>query len=218
MRMHLKKKRKFILLKRLIVVIFFLIVTICILDFGKNITEYYLSYAESEVKVIAKSINDSYNAKMIDYDNLYNIVKNDSGEIIMIDYNNKKINEYSSSIKKQILKKLYNSKKKGTYIYVPMLSIFKNSMVTGFGPKIPVKIEFIGVVTSNPKIDVKDYGINSSLIKLSLEVEFNYKLTLPLNSKNFKSKSSIVLSYKIINGNIPNFYYKDNKTVFLEHE
>ena len=74
------------------------------------------------------------------------------------------------------------------------------------GPKIPVRVEFVGSVLTNINTTIKEYGINNALIEMVIQIELKEKIILPILSKEILITNEVPVSYKIINGNIPNYY------------
>ena len=84
--------------------------------------------------------------------------------------------------------------------------IFFNGLLGNSGPLIPIKLNFIGQVTSNIKTKVQSYGINSVYFEVSISVEVKERVSMPLRSKDVTVKTSIPIAMKIIQGSIPNYY------------
>ena len=53
---------------------------------------------------------------------------------------------------------------------------------------------------------IKEYGINNCLIEMNLVIEIKQQIMLPLISKKIKIINDIPISYKVINGKIPEYY------------
>lgn len=215
MRMHLKKfrtrKRK-IRIYIIILLIIFLVFFLFINKIGTNISSYYLDYSKREATLIIDSAFNKAVTKEILEEmkemNLYTISRNNDGEIEMIDYNSYLVNDLLNKISTNI----YNivKKEERTYqnasFYVPAGVITKNPLLADKGPKIPVRMYAIGSVLSSIRTEVKDCGINSSLIEMSVHIEITEKVILPISSEEIKISNDIPLSYKIVKGKVPAYY------------
>ena len=68
-------------------------------------------------------------------------------------------------------------------------------------------MHIIGDVVSNLETNVKEYGINNALIEIGVSVSVNSLVNLPFVSKKITVSTVIPLSLKLIQGNIPSYYY-----------
>ena len=189
-----------------------------------NIFNLLLEYATAEVtKISSIIINNAVTDDVLkDFENyeLFTITKNNDDEIEMIDYNSTLVNLFlrgiTSNIQNELLKietgefsiiNKENSNEKVLF-YIPLGAAFNNPVFNNFGPKIPVRVEFVGSVLTNISTTIKEYGINNSLIEMTVHIEVREKVLLPILSKEIIVTNEVPLSYKIITGNIPNYYGK----------
>ena len=149
---------------------------------------------------------------------IFNEIKNDSGEIITISLDSIIINKITDIIsdacednlrlleegKYDILKNKFNIGEE--YFYVPIGIIFKNTLFSSLGPKIPINLKIIGNVTSGIKTEVKEYGINNSLISISSEITVEMMVILPFSSDYVSITNLVPLSIKLIQGKVPQVY------------
>ena len=92
------------------------------------------------------------------------------------------------------------------YFFVPSGIIFTNSILSNIGPKIPINLKIIGNVTSGIKADVKEYGINNSLITISVEVCVELMVILPLSSDYVSITNYVPIAIKLVQGKVPEIY------------
>lgn len=209
------------LIKLFIIFIVIIVISIIlIVVLNKKIIPIYINYSEIEMKrvvttVINKSINETYFE-----DDLF-IIKNE-GDIKIIDYDPKVLNKIISNISNNVYDNLklvenmdsnllnkFNINK--NIFYIPSFIIFNSVMLNNLGPKIPVKLEIIEAVNSNLETKVTEYGINNSLIEVSVKVNVSLKMILPISSKNINVSVIVPLNVKIIQGNIPEYYFGNLK-------
>ena len=193
--------------------IIIIIISLIVLFFKKsyNLSSTILEYAkiDAESKII-EIINNKI--KILENEEIYNVVRNNVGEIEMIDYNsatlNKAIQKISQSISSEIDKKF----KKNT-ISIPLGVITKNPILSNYGPNLKVKIKALGESKASVKVNVKDYGINNALIEVVLIIQTKVKIILPIISDDIVISQEIPISYKIINAKVPDYfstYYPNN--------
>ena len=228
-----KKKKRHIILKLILIIIFGIILSLLLIKyFSDNINPGLMIYAEDEVTrlttlVISNSINDEF-IDEIGNNNIFDIIKNDSGEIQLISYNTKKVNELLNSVAiivQNNLKAIENGNiefldiseadlaeyditllKQGIICKIPFSAFLNNSLLSNIGPKIPVRFTLIGDVSTKIKTDVKEYGINNALLQVSIEISVDFRVNLPFISNKINVSDVKPISLKIIQGNIPNYY------------
>ena len=175
---------------------------------AKNISKQLLVYAEQETKqIIVNIINKSLTKEMIDdfdQDKLYTITKNSDNEIQMIDYNSNMVNSFLNTVTTKIEDDLNNSEE--LLFKIPIGVITNSPLFNNFGPKIPVKIRQSGYILTNVKTDVKGYGLNSSLISMTMEINIKVRILLPIISKEISIDNEIPISYKVMSDNISTYY------------
>ena len=205
--------------KIIIVFILIIIVTFIFIKKFSNISNKLLNnYVEYKMKnEITSLVNNS--VKNILYSNSYNniiISNNNLGKIDYLDFDNEKINKISYEITNDLLRGLLlieegksnniYSKLNNNIYYVPMGMIFNNTILNSLGPKVPFKVELVGGVNSETKINVKEYGINSSLVYVILDINITMQVIMPFKSKIISTNKDIIIDSKIIQGEVPNYY------------
>ena len=213
--------------------------------FSNKVSDIFMSYAESETtKLMTLVINKSVTKQMANsFDDklLFDIVKDAAGNIKLIDFNSLEVNKTLNMITNLVALNLKmieegniemvdifdNSEydvsklKKGVIYEIPMGAVTKSSLIANLGPKIPVRMHIIGDVVSNLETNVKEYGINNALIEIGVSVSVNSLVNLPFVSKKITVSTVIPLSLKLIQGNIPSYYYsygiKNNPNLALSN-
>lgn len=193
----------------IILMIVLLITTIFLIIFyNKKMKPRLMSIAKIKCKKIGIELisNNVMNSisNYLDDNNLFEIVKNDKGNIETIDYNSKVINDIlsiSSKIGINNLKKLEEDKD-GIVTYLPLGIVTNNIFLEDKGPKIPIRLYLDGNVLTSLKTDIKEYGIDSALIEISIRIEANVKVIIPFESKEINIVNEIPISIKIVKGNV----------------
>lgn len=206
--MKLKKKKS--IKNKLLFSIF--LITICSLVFlyyiSNRVLPSVLTYSENIVKeegIMLVSENVSKNIiKILDKEKLFKIEKDNEGNIESIDYDSKVVNEIinEASITVQDNFNRFQKKKDNIVTYVPIFSSTDNIFLENLGPKIPIKLKLDGNVITSLETNVKEYGFNSALIEISIKVEANAEVIVPLKTKKEKIVNVIPISIKIVQGNV----------------
>ncbi len=208
----------------------FIIALFFIFVLGKKVNPIFINYLNGEVERITTNVVDSVLNDLLakgSNDSLFVITRNDRNEVEMVDYNTEKVNSLLKNINQLIYLKLYNLEEgntdklllsssllgnnyhfidSGVVCEIPLGSLTGNGFLTNLGPIIPVKMSFLGQVSSNLKTRVTSYGINNLLLELYIQVEVKEKISLPKTSDVATVKVEAPLSIKIISGIVPNYY------------
>ncbi len=215
------KKRK-ITLVIIILLIIIILSLILVRIISNTVAPRVMDYSISEMKRVASIIiNRSINSELlnqIDMNNLFIITKGDNDEVMTISLDSIIVNKITDSISDACednlrlieennyreLKRKFNIGEE--YFYVPSGILTNNTIFNSLGPKIPINLKIIGNVTSGISTDVKEYGINNSLITISVEVTVSMMVILPFSSDYVSITNYIPISIKLIQGKVPQFY------------
>lgn len=235
-KIHLKKKIKikirFLTNKFSIIFILFLIFLFITFKYiNTKVSPVIGDYAKIEAKalstyIINKAISDNI-SEILNTDELFLITKNSNNEINTIDFNpiivnkslteiTKYIHEYLLLIEKGDIDSLslpesnyyssFKNRNKGIIFEIPSGVVFNNALLSNIGPKVPVRITFIGDIISNINTKVTNYGINNALVEINLHIKVTEKVVLPISASEVDIELTIPLAIKLIQGNIPSYY------------
>ncbi len=204
---------------------------IIINSIGKKLNSSLLNYVNIESKRIASNVVNSIVNETIATkadDDLFEITKNTRGEIELLDYKTKEVNNLLKLTTENILKTLqqlengtittpylssqfkkgrFSNAKSGIICEVPIGTTKQNVLYANFGPYIPIRMSFLGSVNSYITSNIKSYGFNSVFIEVFIHVEIEELITLPTTSQISKINIQAPITMKIIQGVIPEYYY-----------
>lgn len=186
-----------------------IVLTILIMYFYSNeLSPLLMKYAKIESKkiaidIISNGVSDEV-TKVLNENDIFYTEKDNNGNVETIDYNSKVVNEILSVTSKRVLKNFekVENENNGIITYLPIGVITKNIFFENLGPKIPVRLNLEGNVLTSLKTDVKEYGINSALIQISVKIEVNIQVVVPLYAKEMKVINEVPISIKIAKGNV----------------
>lgn len=213
-----------------IVFLAFLISVVFVLCIGKKLNPTIRNYSTVEAKrfgtfIINYSLDKDF-LKSLNGD-IFETTNNNKGEIQMIDFKTKEVNEVLEKATAKVQKQLidlengnidnmniadtfkglrYEKIKNGVVCELPMGVVFSNALFSNSGPIIPIKFNFIGQVLTNLNTKVETYGINSVYIEVKLHIEITELITMPLKTEEVKIETDVPLTIKVIQGSIPNYY------------
>lgn len=199
--------------KKIIVIIFFILIFtfISLYFYDKKVSNVLIKYAKIESKkvgidIISKGVSDEI-VKVLDRNDIFSVDKDNNGNIELIHYNTKVVNEILSVTSKVVMNnfKEIEEKNEGIVSYIPMGIVTNNLFLENLGPKVPVKLSPVGNVLTSLKTDVKNYGVNSALVQISVRIEANVDILIPLKTGEIKIVNEVPVSIKIIEGNVSSF-------------
>lgn len=184
------------------------LVTIIMLNlFAKKTQGILVKYANNQTNIKMNNVIDNTIRNILaleEYNNIIEIEKNEKEEITNINFNNSKINKILTKSSDKIMSLINKNNEK---IYkIPFGFISDNHLIQNIGPNIPYAVNILGNLNNNTYINIKEYGINNSIIEVILKVEIEYQIMLAFTKETKKISKEIILESKIIQGNIPSYY------------
>lgn len=230
--MKLKKQRKKLNLFLFSLILILMGVIFSFKYMNNKGSKIIMNYAEMEAKKISGIIiNDAVDKNItadLDFDKMFLITKENNDEIRSIDFNSPHVNNFLTKATKAIqsdLKKIESGKikelnlsenefenydkekiKKGVIYEISSGVIFNNAFLANIGPKIPVKLNLVGDVTSNVSAEVTNYGINNALIQVYVNIKVTELIIIPLYNKKISIETKIPVALKMITGTVPKYY------------
>ena len=186
---------------------------------SKEILEDIANNKSAEISNII--INESLKEVIINNNlqSIINITRNDNDEITNIDLNTTTANKILYEVNNSMMKNINNMEnnklknlnleyfdEKENIFKVPFGIIHDIPILIPLSPNIPLKVKILGNVTNEIITEVKEYGINNSIIELRIKCIINLQIILPFKSKNIKNEKNILLSSQIIQGKVPDYY------------
>lgn len=191
---------------------------------GKHITPVILNYAEKQAKKVAINIIiQAADPNLLNIDNLELFKETSDG----IEYNTVYLSKLLERISKNVrlyLKKVEDGKikelnlinldtnvntkklKNGIIYEVPTGIIFNNGLLSNIGPKIPVRLNLVGDITTDIVTDVKEYGINNAVLQISVKVSVTEQVVIPFDTKEISIETEIPIALRLIKGEVPSYY------------
>lgn len=208
-------------------VIFVILFTIFLISkFTNNLNSSLLEISTNEItRVTYEFITEKLDSKVFSDTNLEDILiinKNDDGDILYVDFNLKQAYVVLDQVS-AILNDSFNALESGNasvayldqelshdlgsmVLLVPIGSSFNNLYFYNLGPKIPVRINFIGSVLTNLKTKVTNYGLNNALVEMFVYIEFKTQIMSPFQIEEITLEYDAVIAEMMIEGKVPSFY------------
>ena len=141
----------------------------------------------------------------INYNDLITIVRDNNGNITMVKANVIAINRISAELTIDIQEEL--QKESQSAIHIPLGSIFGNQILSNVGPRIKIKINPTGVVTTDFKSQFEMAGINQTIHRIYLYTVCKVNIVTPLKTISNEVSNEVMVAEAVIVGPVPDSYY-----------
>ena len=181
---------------------------VCATYFRNNIVPIVIESSEAQVRAIGtNAVNLAATTVLqenITYDELFTIVKNENGEIEMIQANSPRIN----SIARQIANLAQaNLDDLGVQTLDIALGTFTGlALLTGFGPNVSIKIMPIGTANCDFVSTFISAGINQTIHRIYIDVYADINVITTIADPTISVKAEVLVCENVIIGKIPDTY------------
>lgn len=161
-----------------------------------------------EAKNIATKISNEQASLIMNkykYEDIITIVRDDNGNIKMLQTNIKSVNELTSDIPNNIVSALKSEENSNISIYLG--SILGLKILSAQGPKINVRIANVGNVETSLESQFVEQGINQTLHRIYLEIVCEVNILTPYDTISEKITNQVLIAESVIVGNVPDAYY-----------
>lgn len=199
-KINLSKEYKFVL-----AVLITAILTVCYLvkTIGPTFNQLCLNEAKSVATQIVHETIDEVMEKY-GYNDLVTLVKDKEGKIVSMQANIAIINKIISQISLKIQDKIDNTPNRDIYIRLGSFTGIK--LLSGRGPKVPIRISSIGNINTEVMSEFTSTGINQSIHRIFTNITCKIEVLTPFNTISNEIEEKIILAENVIIGNIPENY------------
>lgn len=208
-------------------IILIIILTFFLLHkFNQEMNKNIINISKASVsRVMDTLLTGRINNTILNKDTLEDILiinKNNKDEILYVDFNLDKAYKILDTVSDTLtnsFKNLENGdislayldnelthKTDGIVLNIPLGSTLKSNYFYNLGPKVPVKINFIGSVLTNLETKITNYGLNNALVEVFIYIEFHNVIIAPFKTEEITLKYDSVIASMMINGSVPSFY------------
>ena len=195
------------LLKNLILKIIILILILLII-FLKAVYPIFVANCETEATSVAVNIlNDEVNKamSMYTYDDLVNVIKDDSGSVSYIEARIVPINQLVTEITGNIQEEIDNTD--SVIVDINLGTISGISILSNISPKIEINLESGGAIDAEINSEFTSVGINQTLHRIYLNLECTIEILTPFETIAKSINTEVLLTETIIVGDVPSSYY-----------
>ncbi|MBP2241925.1 sporulation protein YunB [Cytobacillus eiseniae] len=212
-------------------IIFNLLTVGSLIIINKNLEPTLIGIAESRARQFAaQAINDAIDkniSESIDINEL--IVKHENAGEPSYSFNPKVYNKAISESQKRVqtylnlveageVDQLENFKNNikieidetknetGIIYYIPIGMATKMTLLSNLGPKIPVRLEIIGDVTSDVEARIAESGINNTFLEVYINVKVHMNVIIPLVESPIEVSNQVRIGDLFHPGKVPQYF------------
>ncbi|KON86458.1 sporulation protein [Sporosarcina globispora] len=187
-----------------------------------------MSYADSQTRKIASLvINNAINKKITNVMDLEEIIE-EKGDGSFYTINTEKLNRVKAEVTELVQDNIKQAEKgdltalesftdveikmegdkdaNGIVYYVPLGQATNNALLGNLGPKIPVKFNAVGSVTSNFITKREDHGINNVYIEVLVRLDVQVQIIIPFATEIITVQEDVPIAIGLIPGEVPQFF------------
>lgn len=198
------------LLKALFIIAVILLVAGLIFSYFRgNVVPVFTTTCEAEVKALAinaanRATNSVLFNESMNYNDLFEVVKNNDGDVTLIEAKSININKFAREI--AILTQRYLENNGTTKISIPLGTLSGITMFVGTGPDVNIEILPIAATNCDFYSEFQSAGINQTIHKIYVIVLLSVTVALPASEISVETQSEILVCENLIVGKVPDTY------------
>lgn len=196
---------------------------------NKNITPSLMAVANTRARQFASdAINDAISKKVTDNIDINKLIitHTSDGEVSysfnpqiynrVIADSTQRVEQYLSYVETGNISKLksfkndysnlYTNESGGVIYKIPIGVATKTALFANIGPKIPVRYEILGDVTSDIQTAVRETGINNTYLEINLVIKVKMNVIIPYLTKETDLTKVIKIGDLFVQGKVPQYY------------
>ncbi len=192
---------------KLIIAVIAVAIVVGAVIFLDNATKVIISVSSAKMRALNTQAVDyavSSTLKEVRYEDLVDVVYDNSGDVISISADSVKINDIARKTAYLTQSKLTEMSEGG--LEVPLGAFTGIEAIAGFGEKINVKIMPVVAVECSFVSAFRQAGVNQTLHTVYLEVLTQITVILSARTNTVTAAAEVMICESIINGKIPDVY------------
>ena len=93
--------------------------------------------------------------------------------------------------------------------------IISDTLFVNSGPMLKVEMYPVGSFASDIVTNIEEYGINNTLLTISIKIDIMFDTIIPLNKQTINVNCEVPILVQIIQGEVPTYYYQNKDSQYL---
>ena len=157
--------------------------------------------ADEASDLIAEAITAQMEQEDISYDDLIVLEKDPDGNLLALRADMNQLNRLRNETLAIINRRLMD--KDETELGVPLGSLIFPSLLSGRGPRLPVRVLTVSNADAEFHSSFRDAGINQTMHRITMQVAMNITLLTPAGTQTLRVDSGVVVAETILIGRVP---------------
>ena len=210
--LFMKRKRKIKIIFLLILASLLIFACVTAVKIEKNYPVAAKQYCDNLVvnemsKILNSAIIES--AENIDTENILLIEKSEDGSVAYISVDTEKVNLIKGKMTLDIIRAIEANDE--SVFGIPLGNLLGNHSLSGYGPKLPVKIIPVGNVLSKTKSSFVSGGVNQTKYELYIEFIICVDILVPFNKETREIKGELCIAEAVIVGKAPSILWRGDE-------
>ena len=194
--------------KTFVILLIFVIILLVAIYLLNSVSPTIVAFSEAKIKSLTTSaVNSAIFDVMLEplsYGDLITIIKNDQGDITLIQANSIVINKLARDMAQST--ETYIEKMGEQDIKIPIGTLSGSPLLAGKGFKVTIKVLPLGSVKCQFVSEFESAGINQTRHKIYLDVVASLSIVLPTSQSIVKISTPVLVSESILIGKVPDTY------------
>lgn len=154
--------------------------------------------------VVNEAVNTQISQGNIQYDDLVTLQRDNSGNITALTTNMQTMNQFKTQLLKTLDDEIHGVG--DDEIGVPSGNLTGFQLLSGRGPRIPVKIVAVASSDANFSGEFSDAGINQTIHRIMLNVSLDLLILLPAGTVTERVTTDVCVAETVLLGQVPESY------------
>lgn len=184
------------------------IIVLCVM-IDSHLRPLIKSYGINQAKLVStQAVNDAVErvmqAENVKYADLVDVAKNTDGDIISIESDVIKINSLKAEVTNAILDEL--KARESIQVSIPLGTLMDWDLMTGRGPKIPIKISVSGTALTTMSSRFESAGINQTSHQIMMTIEIILYAAIPGFDSSTTVETTFMIAETVLVGKVPDSF------------
>ncbi len=204
-------KSRFARGKRILAGLLLIAAALFVMSIGawRKLTPIVRDMALASVKnAVTAAVNNSIAEKLyngeLDYTDIVHLEKDSSGRVTALMTDMSRINILKADITKAIVDELISTRR--SELSIPIGNILGGNLLSGRGPRIPVRIISVASCNTEFKNSFTSTGINQTRHRIIIEVDISLGILIPGEKTSASIATELTVAETVIVGDVPDSY------------
>ena len=185
---------------------------VCIHQVNGRIRPIMIDLASAQINNnVVRLLHKAVEEAPLPYDQVISLERDENGRVVLLKSNMNAVSSYRSALIEKLIGSL--DELQAQKVNIPIGSLSGIELLSGRGPKIPVKVLSIGIVQSEFENLFTSAGINQTRHQIMLDITVDTKIVMPGISEKSEVSTQICVAETVIVGAVPDhFTYFENNS------